>query len=120
MAEVLERLDAVGLVDDIEFARAFIAGRRARRRRERAASSRSCASGHRAEASSPRPPARAAQGGVDELATARKVIAQAARRYGARAAGAPAAALRPARAPRHHGDIIRRALALPEEAGAEE
>jgi regulatory protein len=81
--EVLDRLAAVGLVDDAEFARAYLAGRWGRRptgwRRleqellRRGVSNEDLAAGR----------ARLEQeaGSADELATARRVMTQASRRY---------------------------------------
>lgn len=80
---VLERLAGVGLVDDVEFARAFLAGRWGRR-----------ASGWRVlendlrrrgvsveDIAAARVRFEAERGGVDELAGALRAIEQAARRY---------------------------------------
>ncbi|HEY3217189.1 MAG TPA: regulatory protein RecX [Candidatus Eisenbacteria bacterium] len=81
--EVLDRLAAVGLVDDTEYARAYLAGRWGRRPagwrrleqelRRRGVSIEDVAAGR----------TRLGQetGAADELATARRVVAQAARRY---------------------------------------
>ena len=80
---VLERLAGVGLIDDVEYARAFLAerlGRRAAgwrrlelelRRRGIAAQDAAVARARVAEE----------QGGVDEVAVARKLLAQVAARY---------------------------------------
>ncbi len=83
--EVLRRLEGVGLVDDVEYARAYLAGRWGRR-----------AAGWRAlegdlkrrGVSSPdiaaaRARLEAEQGPADEVSLARRVIAQTARRYAA-------------------------------------
>ena len=81
---VLDRLAAVGLVDDVEYARAFLAGRWGRRAagwrrleqdlRQRGVSAEDIAAG--------RARLEAEQGGpADELAMARRVVEQTARRY---------------------------------------
>jgi regulatory protein len=82
---VLGRLAAVGLVDDIEFARAFLAGRWGRRAagwrrleqdlRKRGVSADDIAAG--------RARLEAQQGPADEIAMARRVVEQSARRYAA-------------------------------------
>src|SRR5512143_181052 len=83
LEQVLDRLAGVGLVDDVEYARAFMAGRRARR----AAGARRIEQELRARGVGPedieaaRGRLDAEQGGMDEVAAARKVVAQAARRY---------------------------------------
>jgi regulatory protein len=121
--EVLDRLASVGLVDDLEYARAFMAGRRARR----AAGARRIeqelrARGVNAEdikAASARLDAE--QGGMDELAAARKVVAQADRRSRGLEPRLRRQRLYALLARRgFDGDVIRRALDLPLEAGAEE
>jgi regulatory protein len=82
-AEVLERLEAVGLVDDVEYARAYLAGRWGRR----AAGWRALeADLKRRGVSSPdivaaRARLEADQGPADETSLARRVLAQTARRY---------------------------------------
>ncbi len=83
VAQVLDRLAGVGLVDDAEYARAFLAerwGRRAAgwRRLEQELRRRGVASGDIARA---RVHFAEEQGGADELRLARRVLAQAARRY---------------------------------------
>ena len=81
--QVLDRLAAVGLVDDVEYARAFLAGRWGRRAsgwrkleqdlRKRGISSEDIAMGRaRLEAET---------GAADEVAMARRVLDQTARRY---------------------------------------
>jgi regulatory protein len=90
----LARLESVGLVDDVEFARAFLAGRLRRRSagwrrleqelRGRGVSAEDIARGRqRLEEEGGGPPAEdaGAPSATDE-ATARRVVAQAARRYG--------------------------------------
>lgn len=78
----LERLAAVGLVDDVEYARAWLAGRR----RRRPAGSRRIEQELRARGVEPEVIAAAQarldaeQGAMDEVAGARTVIAQAGRR----------------------------------------
>uniref|UniRef100_A0A832I3W9 Regulatory protein RecX n=1 Tax=Eiseniibacteriota bacterium TaxID=2212470 RepID=A0A832I3W9_UNCEI len=82
---VLDRLAAVGLVDDAEFARAWLAGRRGRR----PAGWRRLEAELRAKGVAPDDVARARaaleerEGAGDELAAARRVAAQAARRLAA-------------------------------------
>ena len=118
-AEVLDRLAAVGLVDDVEYARAFMAGRRARR----SAGARRIEQELRARGVGPEDIATAAarldaeQGGLDELAAARRVIAQAGRRLQGlepRLRRQRLYALLGRRG--FDADVIRRALDLPEEA----
>ena len=81
--EVIERLKAVGLVDDAEFARAFLTGRWGRR----AAGWRKLESDLRgrgvsgADIKVARARLEEQVGAVDEIASARRVIAQSARRY---------------------------------------
>jgi regulatory protein len=79
---VLARLEGVGLVDDVEFARAWLAGRWGRRpsgwrRLEQELRSRGISTDDVAEA---RTRLEAEQGATDEVAAARKVVAQAERR----------------------------------------
>ena len=120
---VLDRLAAVGLVDDVEYARAFMAGRRARR----AAGARRIEQELRARGVGPEDIAAAAarldaeQGGLDETAAARRVIAQAERRLRGLEPRVRRQRLYALLARRgFDGDVIRRALDLPEEAGPEE
>jgi regulatory protein len=80
---VLDRLAGVGLIDDVEYARAFIAGRWGRR----AAGWRRIALELRArgvtgeDIATARARLEEREGNVDEVAGARRAIAQAARRY---------------------------------------
>ena len=120
---VLDRLASVGLVDDVEYARAFMAGRRARR----AAGARRIEQELRARGVSAEDidvaSARldAEQGAMDELAAARKVIAQADRRSRGIEPRLRRQRLYALLARRgFDGDVIRQALDLPQEAGAEE
>jgi regulatory protein len=81
--DALGRLAGVGLVDDAEYARAFLAGRWGRRaagwrRLERELQSRGVAA---ADISAGRARLEAEQGAVDEAAMARRVLEQTARRY---------------------------------------
>ncbi len=83
--QVLERLAGVGLVDDAEYARAFLAGRWGRRaagwrRLEQDLRRRGVGAGDIAAA---RAALEADQGSADEAAMARRVIEQSARRYAA-------------------------------------
>jgi regulatory protein len=122
-AQVLDRLHEVGLVDDVEYARAFMAGRRARRsagarRIEQELRSRGVGADDIAAAAVRLD---AEQGGVDELAAARKVLAQAERRMRDLEPRVRRQRLYALLARRgFDGDVIRRALDLPDEAGPEE
>jgi regulatory protein len=83
--QVLDRLAAVGLVDDVEYARAFLAGRWGRR----AAGWRKLENDLRRRGISPehiaagRARLEVEKGPTDEVGMARRVIEQAARRYAA-------------------------------------
>ncbi len=120
IAGVLDRLAAVGLVDDVEYARAFMAGRRARR----SAGARRIEQELRARGVGVEDIATATvrldaeQGGLDELAAARRVIAQAEHRMQGldpRVRRRRLYALLGRRG--FDGDVIRRALDLSEEPG---
>ncbi|HEY2954523.1 MAG TPA: regulatory protein RecX [Candidatus Eisenbacteria bacterium] len=81
--QVIERLAAVGLMDDVEYARAYLEARLRRRsagwrRLEQDLRTRGVSSEDVAAA---RARLEERESGVDELAGARRVIAQAARRY---------------------------------------
>ena len=121
--EVLDRLAGVGLVDDLEYARAFMAGRRARRaagarRIEQELRARGVSADDIAAASARLD---AEQGGMDEVAAARKVVAQAERRSRGIEPRLRRQRLYALLARRgFDGDVIRRALDLPQEAGTEE
>ncbi len=83
LEQVLDRLAGVGLVDDVEYARAFLAGRRSRRaagarRIEQELRARGVSAG---DIEAARVRLDAEQGAMDELSAARRVVAQAARRY---------------------------------------
>lgn len=85
IAQVLERLANVGLVDDVEYARAFLAGRWGRRaagwrRLEQDLRGRGIAA---ADIAAARARLEETVGAADEIAGARRVIAQSARRYAA-------------------------------------
>ena len=121
--EVLDRLAGVGLVDDLEYARAFMAGRRARR----SAGARRIEQELRARGVGAEDIGAAAarldaeQGGMDEVAAARKVLAQAERRTRGLEPRQRRQRLYALLARRgFDGDVIRRALDLPEEAAPEE
>ena len=122
-ARVLDRLHEVGLVDDVEYARAYMAGRRARRsagvrRIEQELRSRGVGAEDVAEA---RLRLDAEQGAMDEVAAARKVLAQAERRTRGLEPRVRRQRLYALLARRgFDGEVIRRALDLPEEAGPEE
>jgi regulatory protein len=122
-AEVLDRLAGVGLVDDIEYARAFMAGRRARR----SAGARRIEQELRARGVNAEDVAAASQrldaeqGELDEVAGARRVITQAERRMRGLEPRVRRQRLYGLLARRgFDGDVIRRALDLPEEAAPEE
>ena len=122
VTEVLDRLVAVGLVDDTEFARAFLAGRWGRKPagwRRLQQELRAKGVGDEAVKA-----ARAAieqrDGAVDEVATARKLIAQARRRYAKLEPRAQQQRLYALLARRgFDGDVIRRALAIGDDEGEE-
>jgi len=85
VAEVIERLTGVGLLDDVEFARAFLAGRWGRRAAgwrvlERDLMQRGL---EREDIDRARARFEAEQGPADEVRLARRVAAQAERRYAA-------------------------------------
>ncbi|MEO5987289.1 MAG: regulatory protein RecX [Candidatus Eisenbacteria bacterium] len=118
IAEVLERLVAVGLVDDTEYARAFLAGRWGRkpsgwRRLQQELRGRGV--GDEAVTAA-RSIIEAREGAIDEVAIAGKLVAQARRRY---------ARLDPRKQQQrlyallvrrgYTGDVIRAALALHED-----
>ncbi len=115
--EALDRLARVGLVDDTEYARAFLAGRWGRRpsgwtrlRQELRARG---VDDEAIEAARAQVAER--EGGVDELAAASKLVAQAARRYAGLEPRVRKQRLYALLARRgFDGDVIRRALALPE------
>jgi regulatory protein len=123
VGQVLDRLAGVGLVDDVEYARAFMAGRRARR----SAGARRIEQELRArgvgadDIETARLRLDADQGGMDEVAAARKVLSQAERRMRDLEPRVRRQRLYALLARRgFDGDVIRRALDLPEEAGPEE
>jgi regulatory protein len=115
--EILDRLAAVGLVDDVEYARAFLRGRWGRRaagwrRLEQDLRGRGIAADDIASA---RLSLEADIGAVDEVSSARRVIEQAERRYARldpRLRRQRLYALLQRRG--FDGDVIRRALALPD------
>lgn len=117
--EVLERLAAVGLVDDVEFARAWLAGRLHRRmsgwrRLEGELRGKGLAADDIAAA---RAALEEREGGVsDDLAAARKALEQAARRYANLDERTRRQRLYGLLARRGFGgDVIRRALELRDE-----
>jgi regulatory protein len=123
VAEVLDRLVAVGLIDDTEFARAFLAGRWGRkpsgwRRLQQELRAKGVAE---ADVLAARGLLEQREGGVDEISTARKLIAQAERRYARLEPRVRSQRLYALLARRgYDGEIIRRALALrDDEAGVE-
>jgi len=120
---VLDRLAEVGLVDDVDYARAWLRerwGRKAagRRRLEQELRGRGISSEAIAEA---RAALETEVGPMDEIAAARRVIEQAARRHARldpRARRQRVYALLARRG--FDGDVIRQALEIPEEAAPEE
>jgi len=123
LEQVLDRLAGVGLVDDVEYARAFLAGRRARRTAgTRRIEQELRARGVNAEdIETARARLDAEQGAMDEVAAARKVVTQAARRYAALEPRLRRQRLYALLARRgFDGEVIRRALDLPEDAGSDD
>ena len=123
VAEVLDRLAAVGLIDDTEFARAFLAGRWGRkpsgwRRLQQELRAKGVAE---ADVLAARGLLEQREGGVDEIATARKLVAQAERRYARLEPRVRQQRLYALLARRgYDGDIIRRALSLRDDEVGEE
>jgi len=115
--EILDRLSAVGLVDDVEYARAFLRGRWGRRaagwrRLEQDLRGRGISAD---DVASARLSLEADIGAVDEVGAARRVIEQAERRYARldpRMRRQRLYALLQRRG--FDSDVIRRALALPD------
>ena len=113
--EVLDRLTGVGLVDDTEFARAFLAGRWGRRpsgwrRLQQELRAKGISE---ADAVAARALLEQREGSVDEVSAAAKLVAQAQRRYAKlepRARNQRLYALLARRG--FDGDVIRRALSL--------
>ncbi len=123
IAQALDRLVSVGLVDDVEYARAFMAGRRARRTAgERLVEQELRARGVSAEdVESARRRLDEEQGALDELAAARKVLAQVSRRYRGLEPRARRQRLYALLARRgFDAAVVRRALDLPEESAPDE
>src|SRR5262245_18636768 len=117
VAGVLDRLAAVGLVDDVEFARAWLAGRWGRR----PSGWRRLQQELRTKGVSPADAERAREmltergGAPDEVESAAKLVAQARRRYGALEPHVQRQGLYALLARRGYvGDVIRRALDLRE------
>jgi len=120
---VLERLTTVGLVDDTEFARAFLAGRWGRKPAgwKRLQQELRAKGIDDADVLAARTAIEGREGGVDELATARKLIAQASRRYARLEPRVRSQRLYALLARRgYDGEVIRRALALRDDEAAEE
>ena len=122
-AGVLDRLANVGLVDDVEYARAWLAGRLHRRmagwrRLEGELRGKGVSAGDIAAA---RARLEQREGASDEIEAARKALAQAARRYARLDERTRTQRLYAMLARRgFDGDVIRRALALHEEPDADE
>ncbi len=113
--DVLDRLTQVGLVDDVEFARAFLAGRWGRRPSGlRRLEQQLRAKGVGDEAvSAARALIEAREGAVDEVTAAHRVVEQAARRYAKLEPRVRQQRLYALLARRgFDGDVIRRALAI--------
>jgi regulatory protein len=123
VADVLDRLTTVGLIDDTEYARAFLAGRWGRRpagwkRLQQELRAKGIAE---TDVLAARGLVEQREGGVDEIATARKLIAQAARRYDKLDPRKRQQRLYALLARRgYDGDVIRRALALRDDEAGEE
>lgn len=121
--EVLARLASVGLVDDVEFARAFLAGRWGRRpsgwfRLQQELRAKGIAD---ADVLAARAVLEQREGGVDEISSARKLLAQVAHRYAKlepRVRNQRLWALLARRG--FDGEVIRRALALRDDEAGEE
>jgi len=122
ITEVLDRLQGVGLIDDTEFARAFLAGRWGRKPagwRRLQQELRAKGVGDEAVTA-----ARAAieerEGAVDEVATAGKLVVQARRRYARLDPRARQQRLYALLARRgFDGDVIRKALAIGDDEAGE-
>jgi regulatory protein len=118
IAQVLDRLAHVGLVDDTEYARAFLAGRLGRRpsgwrRLQQQLRGKGVSE---ADALAARARIEEREGAIDEIATARKLIVAAARRYASLEPRVRQQRLYALLARRgYDGDVIRRALAIPDE-----
>lgn len=122
IAEVLDRLAAVGLIDDAEYARAFLAGRWGRKPagwRRLQQELRAKGVGDDAVAAA-RAAIESRDGAVDEIETARKLVAQARRRYAALEPRVQSQRLYALLARRgFDGDVIRRALAIRDDEAGE-
>lgn len=117
VADALERLARVGLVDDAEFARAFLAGRWGRKPSGWRSLQMQLRSKGVSEADTLAGRARIEErdGVVDEFATARKLVEQASRRYASLEPRVRQQRLYALLARRgFDGDVIRRALAMRE------
>lgn len=119
--EVIERLARVGLVDDAEYARAFLAGRWGRRPsgwRRLQQELRAKGVGD-ADVEAARAAIEQREGGVDELATAAKLVALASKRYAKLDPRVRSQRLWALLARRgYDGDTIRRVLAIREDDAA--
>jgi regulatory protein len=118
VSEALDRLATVGLVDDVEYARAFLAGRWGRRpaglrKLEQQLRAKGVTEGDIAAA---RTLIEEREGAADEADVARRLVAAAARRYAALEPRVRKQRLWALLARRgFDSDVIRRALDLPEE-----
>ena len=119
VVEVLDRLAEVGLLDDVEYARAFLAGRwnrrtAGRRRLENELRGRGVSTEDFARA---RAEVEQRMGAMDEVGAARRVIAQSERRYARLDPRVRRQRLYALLARRgFDSDVIRRALEVPDEA----
>ena len=117
VVEVLDRLAEVGLIDDVEYARAFLTGRwnrrtAGRRRIENELRHRGIST---EDVTRARGEVEERLGAMDEVASARRVIEQSARRYATLDPRVRKQRLYALLARRgFDGDVIRRALAIPE------
>jgi len=121
--EVLDRLAAVGLVDDAEFARAFLAGRWGRKPSgwQRLRQELRAKGIGDADVEAARAQLEQREGGVDEAAAAAKLLAQVAHRYAKldpRTRNQRLWALLARRG--FAGDVIRRALSIRDDEAGEE
>jgi len=121
--EVLDRLTAVGLLDDVEYARAFLSGRwnrrtAGRRRIENELRQRGISAEDIARA---RGEVEERLGAMNEVASARRVIEQSARRYATLDPRVRRQRLYALLARRgFDGDVIRSALAIPDSGEGED
>jgi regulatory protein len=122
IGQVLDRLAHVGLIDDTEYARAFLAGRWGRRpagwrRLQQQLRGKGVSE---ADLQAARARIEERDGAIDELATARKLLAQAAHRYAALEPRVRQQRLYALLARRgYDGEVVRRALAIADDEAGE-